>query len=105
MSFDSRLKTIIVGFARSAASIGLLSLALLLAGCPSKKDNPAAPNPPAPTNTFTTVPSATPTQTATSTPTITSSATPSKTPTPLPSPTPSDSPTVTATFTATQTAP
>jgi hypothetical protein len=84
MRLDPRRKTITAGFTRRAVCLGLLSLAVLLAGCPSKNDNPTTPNPPAPTNTFTALSSATPTGTATKTPTSTPSGTPTLTATTTP---------------------
>jgi hypothetical protein len=103
MRLDLRRKTITAGFAPYAVSAGLFSLAVLLAGCPSKNDNPTTPNPPAPTDTFTVVSSATPTGTSTKTPTSTPSGTPTLTATTTPTSTSTATFTITATYSPTST--
>lgn len=93
------LKRITAGFAPTAASLGLLIVALLLAGCPGKNNSPTTPNQP----TNTPAPSSTPTNSPTVTASSTPSGTPTKTGTPTATGTPTFSPTVTATFTITDT--
>ena len=103
MRLNQGPKKITERLALIAASLGLFAMAVLLAGCPSKNTSPAAPNQPAPTNTYTVVPSATPTDTATKTSTATSTDTATLTGTPTPSATITNSGTPTLTLTSTDT--